>query len=192
MTPRALVGKRLLDVVVSALLLVVLALPMMVIGLLVGGTSPGGAFFRQERVGQHGRRFLLWKFRTMVADAPSQGPWHTRTNDPRITRVGAILRRLSLDELPQILNVLTGDMSLVGPRPIVSVQEQRFSPEDLALRHSLRPGMTGLAQVSGRSDLSEEATLAYDLQYVREASVVGDLWILFRTIGIAATMKGTN
>jgi lipopolysaccharide/colanic/teichoic acid biosynthesis glycosyltransferase len=147
--------------------------------------------FRQQRVGLRGQTFEMLKFRSMVKDASRIGPWFTSGDDPRITRVGRFLRRSSIDELPQLFNVLRGDMSLVGPRPDVPAQQALYRPEDWALRCSVRPGITGLAQASMRSEATPEQRLAADLDYARGAGVWRDLRILCLTLG-RLTGKGSN
>ena len=146
--------------------------------------------FRQTRLGLHSCEFGMFKFRSMVRNAASIGPYFTADNDPRITRVGRFIRRTSIDELPQILNVLRGDMSLVGPRPDVPQQCALYSDADWAQRCSVRPGITGLAQALYRSDSTEAQRLEADLRYTREASVWLDLkicwWTLWRLGGMGS------
>ncbi|MDR1807505.1 MAG: sugar transferase [Propionibacteriaceae bacterium] len=186
--------KRGLDVLAAGLLLIALSPVFLVIALAVKLTSPGPVLFRQERVGRNGQPFKMLKFRSMVVGAhksvpqPTDGSDHTSArdpfklkNDPRVTKVGGFLRRYSLDELPQLVNVLKNDMSLVGPRPQVEREVQQY--DDAAFRRLLvKPGITGLWQVSGRSDLSWEDSIRLDLYYVENWSVAGDLVILWRTI----------
>jgi lipopolysaccharide/colanic/teichoic acid biosynthesis glycosyltransferase len=191
-------ARRALDLVVAVGALVVLALPMLAIAVLIRLDSPGPALFRQERVGLGSRRFTFLKFRTMhvgVSDAPlralirrelagedasAAGSWKLEA-DPRVTRVGALLRRTSLDELPQLLNVLAGSMSIVGPRPCLDWEAELFPPA-YAARFAVPPGLTGLWQVSGRSRVGTLEMLELDLRYVRTRSLRGDLAILVRTI----------
>lgn len=173
--------KRVFDLVVSVLLLAVLLPLLLLIALLVVLGSPGGAIFVQERVGRGGRPFSMYKFRSMVKGADRVGPYHTSVNDTRITPLGKLLRATSIDELPQLYNVLRGDMSLVGPRPDVPAQQQLYNPEEWRLRHCVRPGVTGLAQVVARNTATHEERVALDLEYVRSASLVTDIAILART-----------
>ena len=158
---------------------------LLLIGILVRLTSRGPALYSQERMGQNGRPFQMLKFRTMRADAESSsGPVFARPGDPRVTRVGRVLRRLSLDELPQLWNVVRGEMSLVGPRPErrAFIDEFRKSLSGYMLRHSMRAGMTGWAQVNGlRGDSSLHERLRYDLEYIDRWSLLFDLEILGRT-----------
>ena len=183
--------KRVMDIGLSLLALVGLA-PLLLLTALVILTEGGfPVVFRQTRLGLGGREFDMFKFRSMVKNAASVGPYFTAANDPRITRIGRFIRRTSIDELPQLFNVLLGDMSLVGPRPDVPVQRQLYSDGDWAQRCSVRPGITGLAQVVIRSEGREGERLALDLQYTREASVWLDIRILWRTLG-RLSGKGSN
>jgi lipopolysaccharide/colanic/teichoic acid biosynthesis glycosyltransferase len=145
--------KRLFDVAAAAAGMVVLALPMIAIACLVKLTSRGPVFFRQERVGRGGRPFFIYKFRTMVPDAPSRGRQITAGDDPRITRIGRLLRKTKLDEVPQLINVLRGDMSLVGPRPEVPRYVELFR-DDYAEILKVRPGVTDLASLVYRDEAS--------------------------------------
>lgn len=194
--------KRAMDVVLSLIALALLAPLMLLIAVAIKLDSPGPVLFKQVRAGLGGRPFAMFKFRTMVcgADEMKQQLQHLNSSgdprlfkiprDPRVTRVGKLLRRTSLDELPQLFNVLRGEMSLVGPRP--------FFPEDLALyephhfeRLSVLPGITGLWQVSGRSDVTDfEEVVRLDWQYIRNWSLWLDLWILLRTIPAAFGRRG--
>lgn len=181
--------KRLFDLVVGTLLLL-LSLPLfLVAALAVLLSSRGPVFYRQTRVGRGCREFRILKFRSMVADADRIGPHSTAKGDPRITRVGRILRRTSLDELPQLLNVLAGQMSLVGPRPDLPEQMSLYTPEERELRHSVRPGITGPAQVKLRHEGTLEERKALDLDYARRAGVWLDLKILFLTVGHVFSRK---
>ena len=190
-TRRYLRVKRLVDVVLCVALLVV-ALPLMaLIALAVRLDTPGPAMFTQLRTGRGGRRFRMFKFRTMVANAEELKPALQHLNilpppdfkiidDPRVTRVGRFLRATSLDELPQLLNVLRGDMALVGPRPT------SFAPSTYALWHTHRldvtPGITGLWQVEGRNATTFDERLRLDVQYIRRMSVAFDLVLMLRTV----------
>jgi len=176
----------------AAAILLTLALPLfLVIVVAIRLTSSGPVFYRQERPGLHGRLFKMWKFRTMVVGAEHRLPevLHLHRNqplfpklpdDPRVTRVGGFLRKYSLDELPQLFNVLSGDMSLVGPRPHQVGEVALYGPRERG-RLRVRPGLTGLWQVSGRSALPWETSLALDLAYIEEWSLATDLRILLRT-----------
>ena len=177
--------KRLFDVVLSFSALVILALPIAVIAVLTKLTSPGPAFYRQERVGRNGRTFNLLKFRTMRVDAEANtGPVWARQDDPRRTAFGCWLRQTSIDEIPQLWNVLRGEMSLVGPRPERPFFVEQFSRDlsDYPLRHIVPPGLTGWAQINGlRGDTSITNRLDYDLYYVRNRTLRMDLAILALT-----------
>ena len=186
--------KTTMDLVGAGVLAVLLSPVLLVIALLVKATSPGPVLFRQERVGLNGGTFRMLKFRSMVVDAEKRlealeaerrdagnAVMFKMANDPRITRTGAILRRFSLDELPQIFNVLTGDMSLVGPRPPL-LSEVELYADEVYRRFLVKPGITGLWQVSGRSDLDWEQTVRLDLYYVENWSLASDLQILTRTV----------
>ncbi|NHC45893.1 sugar transferase [Motilibacter sp. K478] len=192
-------AKRVFDATAASLGLVVLAPVLLVIAALVKLTSPGPVLFRQQRVGVHGEPFTMLKFRSMVVDAEerlatllqhneSDGLLFKMKDDPRITRVGKVLRRFSLDELPQLVNVVRGDMSLVGPRPPLQREVEAYH-DDVHRRLLVRPGITGLWQTSGRSDLSWEDSVRLDLYYVENRSMIGDLQILWRT---ARAVLGAN
>ena len=185
--PKRVVGdvrtmKRLIDLLLSAPLLVLLAIPFTAIALAIKLDNRGPVFFRQERVGMGGQRFRVWKFRTMIVNAVSQGLGNTMaSNDDRITRVGRFLRKFGVDELPQILNVLSGEMSLVGPRPTLSYQVEHYDATQRR-RLEVRPGITSLAVVSGRNALSWVDRIELDVWYIDHWSLGLDLRILLRTL----------
>jgi exopolysaccharide biosynthesis polyprenyl glycosylphosphotransferase len=193
--------KGLLDRLAALCLLFFAAPAMLGIAMLVRATSPGPALFRQRRVGRDGKEFTCLKFRTMTADAEARRAELIHLNerhdgllfkirrDPRITRVGGFLRRYSLDELPQLLNVVAGDMSLVGPRPPLP-QEAASYDKMVRRRLLVKPGLTGLWQVSGRSELSWAESVRLDLSYVDNWSPALDARILWRTA--AAVIRGTG
>jgi lipopolysaccharide/colanic/teichoic acid biosynthesis glycosyltransferase len=183
--------KRLIDIVASALAVLLLSPLLAATAVAIALESGRPVLFRQTRMGLGGREFGMYKFRSMVKDAASRGPYHTSADDPRITRVGRFIRRTSLDELPQLFNVLRGDMSLVGPRPDVPAQRALYADADWALRCSVRPGITGLAQARLRSEATPEQRLALDLQYAREHSLRMDADILWMTLGRLAG-RGSN
>jgi lipopolysaccharide/colanic/teichoic acid biosynthesis glycosyltransferase len=195
---RQYVGKRTFDIVVASLLLIVLSPVMLLAYVAVRTTSPGGAVFRQVRVGALKQPFVLFKFRTMVQDCsheaheafvrqmmagddprPRDGLYKL-DHDPRITAVGSILRRTSIDELPQLVNVLRGDMSLVGPRPALPWEVELF-PISAYSRFLVRPGLTGLWQVSGRNRLTMLDGLRLDVEYVARCALLTDLLIMCST-----------
>lgn len=168
-------GKRLLDLAILAIVAVPAAAVGAVCALAVRVTSPGPVFFRQERVGMDGQPFLVWKFRTMVAGDNPIFP-----DASRITPAGRVLRRLSIDELPQLINVAVGEMSVVGPRPTLAYQVERYDTEQRR-RLEVRPGLTGWAQINGRNSLSWSDRIDLDVEYVQRQSVRFDLEILART-----------
>ena len=174
--------KRLVDVCLSLVALVVLSPVLLGAALAVFIDSGAPVFFKQTRVGAGGRLFGMFKFRSMRRDAESTGPYFTQDNDARITRVGKVIRRTSIDELPQLINVLLGDMSLVGPRPDVPAQKELYSADEWQQRCSVRPGITGLAQALIRSVGSHQDRLALDLRYTREHSAWLDIKILWLTL----------
>ena len=178
--------KRVIDIGIASIALILLSIPLAIIGLLIKATSPGSVFYRQERMGLDGRPFGVFKFRSMWLDAERDtGPVWTRKNDPRRTPIGRILRRFSLDELPQLWNVLRGDMSLVGPRPERPFFVEQFKQRvpQYMLRHKVKSGMTGWAQVNGwRGDTSIEKRIEYDLYYIENWSVILDFKILWLTV----------
>ena len=183
--------KRLMDIVLSLAALLLLSPVLLAVAAAVAIEDGFPVLFRQMRVGRGGREFGIYKFRSMVKNAAAIGPYHTSSDDPRITRVGRFIRRTSLDELPQLLNVLTGDMSLVGPRPDVPAQRSLYTEQDWNARCSVRPGITGWAQALLRSEATPQQRLDLDLRYVREHSVWLDLKIMAWTVG-RLTGKGAN
>ncbi|MGE0498322.1 MAG: sugar transferase [Ramlibacter sp.] len=183
--------KRLLDLTVSFLALLLLAPVLALVALAVLLDDGRPVLFRHPRVGRGGREFGMLKFRSMVVNAASIGPWQTASNDPRITRVGRFLRRSSLDELPQLINVLRGDMSLVGPRPDVPAQRPLYTEAQWLQRCSVRPGITGLAQALYRSDCTQAQRVEADLRYTREAGLWLDLKIMLWTLS-RLSGKGSN
>lgn len=192
--------KRAMDVLLSAAALVLVSPLLAVIALLIRMNSAGPAIYCAPRAGKNGRPFLCYKFRTMVVNADSfkeelrarnerQGAFFKLADDPRVTRVGRILRRYSLDELPQLWNVLKGEMSLVGPRPHPLDDFERYAPGDAA-RLSVTPGVTGLWQVTARRDPSFRRNVQLDLEYIENWSLTMDLQIICRTI--PAVLRGTG
>jgi lipopolysaccharide/colanic/teichoic acid biosynthesis glycosyltransferase len=192
--------KRLLDVVGAVLGLVLLAPVFAAVAVWIRLDSPGPVLFRQRRIGRGGRPFVLLKFRTMWTGADQKwrapGPdtdlrayRFQESEDPRVTRAGRWLRRTSLDELPNLWNVLRGEMSLVGPRPEVPEIVALYDAE-MRERLAVKPGMTGLAQVSGRGELTTGEAIAYDLEYCRNWSLCLDIRILLRTVGAVLSRRG--
>lgn len=179
------VVKRCLDVMIAAPALVVLSPVLVGLAAVVKLTSPGPVLYRGARVGRYGRTFAMWKFRTMRAGAPdirnADGSTYAGRDDERVTPIGRWLRRTSLDEVPQLWNVLRGDMSLVGPRPELPDQVQYYDAGERR-RLDVRPGITGLAQISGRNAIDWKARRALDVEYVASLSLRTDLRILWRTL----------
>ncbi|MBN1434891.1 sugar transferase [Candidatus Fermentibacterales bacterium] len=182
-------AKRVVDILVSGLLLLLTAPLMILITVVLSLTAKGGPVFRQERVGYRGRRFTLLKFRTMRPDSAEYEVAPLRAGDERVTAVGRILRRTSLDELPQLFNVLLGEMSLVGPRPEMPFIVEEYEPWQ---RHRLnvKPGLTGLWQIMGRKDLPLHENIEYDFFYIRNQSLMLDFAIMLRTLSTIALGKG--
>jgi exopolysaccharide biosynthesis polyprenyl glycosylphosphotransferase len=192
--------KRILDIVVGSIALVAVSPLMLLTAIAVRLDSPGPIIFRQQRVGKWGRPFACYKFRSMHVHAENALAELAALNeadeivfkmkgDPRITRVGRVIRKLSVDELPQLFNVIKGDMSLVGPRPPVPAEVAQYSYDHLQ-RLDAMPGITGLQQVSGRSDLTFRRWIELDLQYINEQSLLADIWILLRTIPAVLSGRG--
>jgi lipopolysaccharide/colanic/teichoic acid biosynthesis glycosyltransferase len=184
--------KRALDAAGAALLLVLLAPLLVAIAAFVALDTPGGAIFRQRRIGRGGRPFEILKFRTMVRDA-SRSPLGTYCDpdDPRITRVGRVLRATSLDELPQLVNVLRGDMSFVGPRPDLPKHAVRYSAAQRR-RLEVRPGITGWAQVNGRNGIPWSRRIELDLEYLAGWSLARDVAIVLRTVRVILSRRGVK
>ncbi|WP_299765522.1 sugar transferase [Ramlibacter sp.] len=172
-----------MDVVLACLALALLAPLLLLVALAIALDGGLPVLFRQQRMGLGGRPFRIYKFRSMVKDAAAVGSYQTAQGDSRITLVGRFIRRTSLDELPQLLNVVKGDMSLVGPRPDLPQQQALYAPADWRLRCSVRPGITGLAQALLRSAATPQQRLELDLRYAREHSLSLDARILFWTLG---------
>jgi lipopolysaccharide/colanic/teichoic acid biosynthesis glycosyltransferase len=176
------IAKRVLDLLVS-LTAAVASLPLVIVIVVwIRLTSPGPAIFRQQRAGKNGTPFTLLKFRTMRTDADPFGPSPKSGQDPRLTGVGKFLREWSMDELPQLFNILRGEMSLVGPRPLYLSQTAEWNPTQRR-RLDVKPGLTGLAQICGRAELTIENKLALDVEYVDKRSFGLDLRILWMTLG---------
>ncbi len=193
------VAKRAVDLLGSGAGLVLLAPLFIIVAVLIKIDSPGPVFFRQIRVGKHGRHFRIFKFRSMVKDAEERkkellplserkGPLFKLKDDPRVTRIGRILRRTRIDELPQLINVLKNDMSLIGPRPHLPSEVAQYQKHHLRL-FTIKPGMTGLAQISGASDLAFEEEARLDIYYIENWSLKMDLEILLKTFKIILLLK---
>jgi len=192
--------KRVVDVLLSVVVSIAIIPLWVAIAAAIKLDSPGPVIFVQERVGFKGKRFRCFKFRTMQVDAEAMleemrrrgdvdGPVYKLRDDPRVTRVGRVLRRTSLDELPQLLNVLKGEMSLVGPRPCIPAHIEQLRSEDL-IRLSARPGLTCLWAVRGRSDCGFEGWMAADREYISRQSPWLDAWILVKTVSVVLRCRG--
>ena len=183
--------KRLIDIVLSACGLLVLAIPMAIISVIVKLDSRGPVFFWQKRVGVHKTTFMMPKFRTMYIDTPANMPTHMLKNpDAFITKAGHFLRKTSLDELPQLFNVLKGDMNLIGPRPALYNQKDLMAERDKYGAGFVRPGITGLAQVMGRDELPIDVKARYDGIYTQHVGPAEDIFCLVRTVGVVLTSDG--
>jgi exopolysaccharide production protein ExoY len=204
--PRGGLAKRAFDVFAASTMLIFALPAMFFIAVIMFSTDRGPIFFGHERLGLNGRRFRCLKFRSMVVNSQealqrhlelfpaARAEWEETQklrNDPRITRLGQFLRVTSLDELPQLINVIRGDMSLVGPRPIVQDEVVRYA-DDIEHYSAVRPGITGLWQVSGRSDVGYDQRVQLDSTYVREWSFTGDMVILLKTVKVVALRSGSR
>ena len=177
------VFKRIIDLVLSGVGIVVLAIPMLVIALAIKLDSPGNVFFRQKRVGIHKKNFTILKFRSMRSDTPKDVPTHQLGDaTSHITKVGAFLRKTSLDELPQIFCIFKGDMSIIGPRPALYNQDDLIAERDKYGANDIKPGLTGLAQISGRDELPIDVKAKLDGEYVEKMSFWFDVKMFFGTI----------
>ena len=186
--------KRLSDILVSLLVATLGLLPMLIIALCIKIDSRGPVIFKQERLGKDGKSFTMYKFRSMRVDAEADGPKWAEKEDDRCTKVGALLRKTRLDELPQFWNILKGEMSLVGPRPERPFFYDEFETYIHGFRNRLvvRPGLTGWAQVSGGYDLKPEEKIVYDMEYIANMSVRMDLRCMFRTLRLVFTHEGAR
>ena len=181
--------KRGFDVIISLLAFIILWPVLLLIAIAIKVSCKGPAVFKQQRAGKNGDSFVFYKFRTMTTDADPFGPSPKSAHDPRLTKIGRILREYSLDELPQLFNILKGDMSVVGPRPLYLSQIPEWN-ERQKKRLLLRPGLTGLAQISGRGELTREEKLELDVNYVETASFSADVRIILATIAYVFNRKG--
>ena len=186
--------KRIMDVILSFVSGLALALPMVIIAILIKLDSPGPAIFRQERLGKDGKPFTIYKFRTMYLDAEADGPQWAKRNDCRCTPLGRFLRHTRLDELPQLWNILKGDMSIVGPRPERACFYSEFETyiHGFCYRLLVKPGLTGLAQVNGGYDLKPEEKIVFDIQYIENQSIPLDLKCIFKTVFLVFTHEGAR
>ncbi len=184
-------GKRIEDVSIALAALVILGLPMLLVAAAIRLTSKGPALFRQKRFGKDKQLFTVYKFRTMSTKAPKNMPTNSFTNaDSYITPLGGVLRKLSIDELPQLLNVIKGEMSIVGPRPVIKTEKKLISLRQKYHANSVKPGITGWAQVNGRDDLDDQRKAEMDGEYVQRLSFLTDVKIMIKTIGAVLMMSG--
>lgn len=181
--------KSLFDIIICLVAFILLAPVFLLIAVFIAIESKGGVFFLQDRAGIGGRPFKIFKFRTMIPDAENKGPMLAVRGDPRVTGVGSFLRRWSLDELPQLFNIIKGDMSLVGPRPEILPIVNGYTPWQRKVL-DVKPGLTGFSQAMGRDDLPIETKLRLDNYYIRHQSFCFDIWIIWKTIIIVLTGRG--
>lgn len=186
--------KRAFDILCSILAGVVMLIPMIVIAVLVQLDSPGPVIFRQERLGESGKPFRIFKFRTMRVNAEENGPQWAEKDDKRCTKIGRLLRNSRLDELPQLWNILRGDMSLVGPRPERAYFYDEFETYIPEFRERLlvKPGLTGYAQVNGGYDLKPEEKIVFDIEYIRSRTFLWDLKLIVQTVRLVVTHEGAR
>ena len=186
--------KRIFDIGLSFLSLIVLLIPMLIIALIIVIDSPGAAIFKQERLGLNGKPFTIYKFRSMHTDAEKDGPKWAALEDDRCTRFGAFLRKTRLDELPQLWNILKGDMSFVGPRPERACFYEKFEKYIVGFsnRMAVVPGLTGHAQVNGGYELKPEEKILYDMEYIENRSVKMDLVCILKTFEVVFSGNGAR
>lgn len=189
-----LITKRAFDIVCSFFGLLILAIPMMIIALIIKLDSPGSPIFKQERLGTNGKPFIIYKFRSMCLNAEENGPQWANEQDPRCTHFGQILRRTRLDELPQLYNILRGDMSFVGPRPERAYFYEKFEVyiPGFSNRLLVTPGLTGYAQVNGGYSLRPEEKIMYDMEYIEHMSIQMDLTCIAKTIRVVLCGDGAR
>lgn len=185
--------KRFFDIILSALAILVFSWLFIILAIIIKGTSKGPIFFKQKRVGRDKTYFNILKFRTMRIDTPKDVPTHLLTDPEQyITTIGKFLRKTSLDELPQLFNILIGDMAIVGPRPALWNQEDLIAERDLYDANAVRPGLTGLAQVSGRDELPIPIKARYDGEYVDNISLMKDIVLICKTVGSVLKHDGVK
>lgn len=189
-----LVVKRFFDFFFASIGLIVLAIPMAIIALIIVLDSPGAPIFKQERLGLNGKPFVIYKFRTMHMDAEKNGPRWADQEDKRCTQFGVFLRKTRIDELPQLWNILKGDMSFVGPRPERQYFYEQFEKYIVGFSNRLVvvPGLTGYAQVNGGYELKPEEKIVYDMEYIEKRSVLLDLWCIVQTFRVVFSGKGAR
>lgn len=176
--------KRLFDIIIALFLITLLIVPFFIISIFIIIDSKGSVFYKQTRIGRKMKHFQIFKFRTMVNNADQIGGYSTQINDKRITKIGKFLRKTSIDELPQLINILFGEMSFIGPRPDVPQQKINYSPIEFENRHRVLPGLTGLAQSKCRHNISVKQRKTYDIYYNKNVSFFLDIKIIGWTINI--------
>lgn len=186
--------KRAMDIAVALVAGVVLLIPMVIIGILIKLDSDGPVLYRQERLGKNGKPFMLYKFRSMILDAEADGPQWAKVNDDRCTKIGYVLRQSRLDELPQLINILKGEMSLVGPRPERPYFYEKFEEyiPGFSNRLLVTPGLTGWAQVNGGYNLGPEEKIIYDMEYISKRSLWMDVKCILLTFGVIFSHDGAR
>lgn len=186
--------KRAADIAVSIFAGLFLLIPMVIIAILIRIDSPGPALFKQERLGKDGKPFMLYKFRSMRLDAEADGPQWAKVDDERCTKIGQMLRKTRLDELPQLLNILKGEMSLVGPRPERAYFYEKFEEYIPGFSHRLvvTPGLTGWAQVNGGYNLAPEEKIVFDIEYIQKRSAKMDIQCILKTFGVFFSHDGAR
>ncbi|MBJ7996863.1 exopolysaccharide biosynthesis polyprenyl glycosylphosphotransferase [Bacillus mycoides] len=186
--------KYVIDFIVSLVGLVILAPVILIFSLLIVLESPGSPFYSQERLGKNGKNFKVLKLRSMRRDAEKNGAKWAEQNDPRVTKMGLFIRKTRIDELPQLINILKGEMSLVGPRPERPIFTEKFEKETPGFKNRLkvRPGLTGWAQVNGGYEITAKEKLILDIYYINNASLIMDLKIMIKTISVVITGSGAR
>lgn len=186
--------KRIFDIFFSVFCLILCFCPIVLVAIIIKCSSKGPAFYKQERLGLNGKRFFLYKFRTMVIDAEKDGAQWALKNDPRITKIGNILRLTRFDELPQLINIFRGDMSFVGPRPERDFFYREFNKyiDGFDQRLKVIPGLTGFAQVNGGYDLKPEEKILYDLFYIENRNTIFDLKLIIQTVLVVFSYRGAR
>ncbi len=188
------ISKRAFDLVICLVAFLIALVPMVLIGIFIKAETKGPAIYKQERLGKNGKSFIMYKFRSMYNDAERDGAKWAAKDDKRITKVGAFLRKCRLDELPQLVNIILGQMSIVGPRPERPIFYDEFDTyiDGFRQRMYVKPGLTGLAQVNGGYDLKPEEKIIYDMEYIENLSLWQDFKIIVKTIWVVFNHKGAR
>lgn len=187
-------GKRVFDVLLSAIALILFAIPMGIIAIVIKIDTKGPAIYKQVRLGKDEKSFVMYKFRSMRIDAEKDGICWAEVNDPRVTKVGTFLRKYRLDELPQLINIISGQMSIVGPRPERPEFYDKFDEyiDGFRQRMLVKPGLTGLAQVNGGYDLKPEEKIIYDMEYIQNQSLMQEIRIIIKTLAVVLGKHGAR